>query len=162
MKKILALLILGLICLNPKAQEPVKIYNPQADARAQLHEALNHASKSGKHIFLQIGGNWCPWCIKFHRFVHGNAELDSLLTENYEVCLINYSKENKNLDLLAELGYPQRFGFPVFVILDSNGQRLHTQDSGLLESGDGYDVKKVKTFLQNWSPEALRPEKYQR
>lgn len=161
MKKYLTLLILVWITVNLAAQEAVKIYNPQANARVELNEAIKIASKSGKHVFLQIGGNWCPWCIKFHRFVHGHAELDSLLNHNYVVCLINYSKENKNLDLLADLGYPQRFGFPVFVILDSKGQRLHTQDSGLLESGDGYDTKKVKGFFQNWSPEALRPEKYQ-
>lgn len=161
MRKYLTLLILLWGTVNLIAQDAVKIYNPQANARAEINEAIINASKSGKHIFLQIGGNWCPWCIKFHRFVHNNAELDSLLNQNYVVCLINYSKENKNLDLLADLGYPQRFGFPVFVILDSKGQRLHTQDSGLLESGDGYDVKKVKGFLQNWSPEALRPEKYQ-
>jgi hypothetical protein len=50
---------------------------------------------------------------------------------------------------------PQRFGFPVLVVLNSNGQRIHTQDSGLLESGDGYDPKKVIGFLKNWTPAAL-------
>ncbi|MGC8865166.1 MAG: thioredoxin family protein [Bacteroidales bacterium] len=161
MKKLLTFLILGIVLLNLNAQEAVKIYNPNADARTELNEAIKQTSQSGKHVFLQIGGNWCPWCLKFHRFVHSNPELDSLLNKNYVICLINYSKENKNLSLLADLGYPQRFGFPVFVILDSKGQRLHTQDSGLLESGDGYDAKKVKGFLQKWGPEALRPENYQ-
>ncbi len=45
--------------------------------------------------------------------------------------------------------------FPVLVILNSNGQRIHTQDSGLLESGDGYDTKKVIGFLKNWTQGAL-------
>jgi hypothetical protein len=65
---------------------------------------------------------------------------------------LNYSKENKNLDYLKKLGYPQRFGFPVLVVLDgATGAVLHTQDSGLLEKGNGYDTDKIKSFLRNWS-----------
>jgi hypothetical protein len=53
------------------------------------------------------------------------------------------------------LGYPQRFGFPVLVVLDENGKQLHTQDSALLEKGNGYDREKVKSFLRNWAPGAF-------
>jgi hypothetical protein len=38
---------------------------------------------------------------------------------------------------MAFLGNPQRFGFPVFVIIDGDGNVLHTQDSALLEQGKG-------------------------
>lgn len=162
MKQSLLTILIFLSFLNAQAQEKPQIYNPQADARAEIDQAIEKASQTGKHVFLQIGGNWCPWCIKFHRFVHETPVLDSLLRTDYVVCLVNFSKENKNLNILATLEYPQRFGFPVFVILDTKGQRLHTQDSGLLESGDGYDLKKVQGFLQNWSPGALNPDKYQK
>ena len=36
-------------------------------------------------------------------------------------------------DILAKYGYPQRFGFPVFIVLDGNGNRIHTQNSAYLE-----------------------------
>ncbi len=162
MKKSLLVVLLSSIFIALCAQEKPKIYNPQANARAEIAHAIQMASQTGKHVFLQIGGNWCPWCIKFHRFVHDTPALDSLLNQHYIVCMVNFSKENKNLDILAELEYPQRFGFPVFVILDGQGKRLHTQDSGLLESSEGYDLKKVQSFLQNWTAEALKPEKYQK
>jgi hypothetical protein len=68
---------------------------------------------------------------------------------------LNYSNENKNLGYLAKLGYPQRFGFPCLVVLDASGKRLHTQDSALLEKGNGYDFDKVKNFFINWSPGAV-------
>ena len=35
---------------------------------------------------------------------------------------INYSKENKNPETMALLEYPQRFGFPVLVVLDAAGK----------------------------------------
>ena len=66
--------------------------------------------------------------------------------------MVNYSKENKNLAEMKKLEFPQRFGFPVFVILDSNGKRIHTQNSSYLEEGDGYSKKKVIDFLTNGHP----------
>lgn len=74
--------------------------------------------------------------------------------------LLNYSRENKNSEILTELDFPQRFGFPVFVILDSEGNRIHTQNSAYLEAGEGYDDKKVLQFLKHWTPAALDPENY--
>jgi len=79
---------------------------------------------------------------------------------NYVFGLLNYSKENKNLDILAELEYPQRFGFPVIVILDGEGKRIHTQNSAYLEKEKSYDEKKMVEFLHNWSPKAIDPASY--
>ncbi len=79
---------------------------------------------------------------------------------DYVFLLVNYSKENKNLDVLAKLGYPQRFGFPVLVILDQNGNRLHTQNTAYLEKDKSYSEKKLVEFLEQWSPAALDPAKY--
>lgn len=154
MKRLLLLNLLILLGLMAYAQ--VNIYNPNADAKAEIAAAINKAKQENKHVFIQIGGNWCPWCVKLHNFMNADSTISEILTKNYVVVKVNYSKENKNLDVLEELEKPQRFGFPVLVILNSNGNRIHTQDSGLLESGDGYDRKKVLNFLKNWTPEALK------
>jgi hypothetical protein len=73
---------------------------------------------------------------------------------------VNYSKENMNLPMLEKLHYPQRFGFPVFLILNEKGERIHTQNSAYLEKGDGYDKPKIMEFLGAWSKNALDPKKY--
>ena len=144
-------LIAGLISLSLSAQQTVKIYNPDADAKKEVATAVAKASAEGKHVFLQIGGNWCPWCVRFHKMISEDAKLDSLVHANYEVVKVNYSKENNNHEFLATLGYPQRFGFPVFVILDGKGNVLHTQDSGYLEQDKGYSREKVERLFLNWS-----------
>ncbi|MEY1640056.1 thioredoxin family protein [Tenuifilum osseticum] len=154
MKRLLLLNLLILLGLMAYAQ--VNIYNPNADAKAEIAAAINKAKQENKHVFIQIGGNWCPWCVKLHNFMNADSTISEILTKNYVVVKVNYSKENKNLDVLEKLEKPQRFGFPVLVILNSNGNRIHTQDSGLLESGDGYDRRKVLNFLKNWTPEALK------
>lgn len=111
-------------------------------------------------MFLQIGGNWCPWCVKFHRFVEADSEIKSYVDDNFVVVKVNYDPKNKNKEVLADLGFPQRFGFPVFVVLDANGNRIHTQNSAFLEKDDGYDRKRVLTFFKNWSATAIDSESY--
>lgn len=139
-----------------------QVYNPAANAKADVQNAIDLANKKGKHVFLQIGGNWCPWCIKFHNFVEGNTEINTYLKENYEVVKVNFDRNNKQEELMAKLQFPQRFGFPVFIILDSNGKRLHTQNSAFLEKDKNYDDKVVLRFLRNWSPNAVNPRSYKK
>jgi thioredoxin-related protein len=150
-KQTLLFLLISFLSLGVSAQEAVKIYNPDANAKKDVAAAVAKASAEGKQVFLQIGGNWCPWCVRFNNMVTEDKKMDSLIHANYEVVKVNYSKENKNAELLASLGYPQRFGFPVFVILDGTGKVLHTQDSGYLEQDKGYSNEKVERLFLNWS-----------
>ncbi len=144
------------------SQDQAKPYNINADAKADLQKAIATAKAQHKHVLVQVGGNWCSWCLRFHAIAVGPTKVDSLLRADYVYLLINYSKENKNMDVMKELEYPNRFGFPVFVVLDGKGKRLHTQDSGLLEHATvkGYDTTKVVTFLKQWNVKALDPLSY--
>lgn len=143
-----------------KLTDTARLYNPKADARADVDAALKRAAANHKNVLLQLGGNWCIWCIRFNDLVTHDPQLDKYLRDNYEVVHVNYSPENMNEKLFAELGYPQRFGFPVFVVLDDKGNRLHTQNSSYLEEGKGHGKDKVMEFFQNWSPAALDPKNY--
>jgi thiol:disulfide interchange protein len=143
---------------NKKAE--VKIYNPAADARADIDAAVARAKKAKKHVFVQVGGNWCPWCIAFHQLIDATPELKAYLNDQYETVLVNYSKENKNEAVLASLNYPGRFGYPVFLILDGQGKVLHIENSAYLEEGKGHSVKKVSDFLKNWTYTAVDPATY--
>ncbi len=161
MKNILLTLILSiLLCVNLQAQKKVKVYNPEIDAHEVLQKALDKAKTEHKHVFIQIGGNWCSWCLLMHKFYHENKTVDSLLNADYVPIVINYSRENKNLDIMKQFEYPQRFGFPVIVILDENGRRLHTQNTAYLEEGRGYSEEKFTAFLKAWNVAAFNPEQY--
>ncbi len=140
--------------------KPFRVYNPEANAREDLKKAAAKAKEQNKHVLVQIGGNWCIWCARFDRFTKTDPVVDSLLRRSYVVYHLNYSKENKNLPVLANYGFPQRFGFPVFLVLDQQGRLLHIQNSAYLEEGKGYSSEKVSGFLVNWAPDALKPEKY--
>jgi thioredoxin-related protein len=154
------LIALLVVSLPSFAGDTTKLYNPAANVTADVAVALSKAKKEGKHVLIQVGGNWCIWCYRFHDFVAKDTALTKMVTTNYIVYHLNWSTENKNLGYLKTLGYPQRFGFPVFVILDADGRRLHTQDSGLLEKEKSYDAGKVKSFLEAWSPAAFNEKLY--
>lgn len=141
-------------------------YDDSRDIRADLHAALAVAKSENKHVLVQFGGNWCPWCIRFHALAEGDRTIDSLMHSGFIYLLANVPKEKdkRDYDLFRQYGYPNRFGFPVFLILDSAGNRLNTQDSGAFEHSDprikGYDTAKVVRFLKMWSPAALDPATY--
>jgi len=161
MKKII-FLIMFLLSAMLYAQDKVQIYDPIADARHDLQQAIQQAGQENKHVLIQVGGNWCPWCVKLHGFFETEAVIDSILKADYVRVKINFSKENKNPETMTLLEYPQRFGFPVLVVLDAAGKRLHTQNTGYLEKDKGYDVEKVKGFLLDWNRAAVNPATYQK
>jgi thioredoxin-related protein len=138
-----------------------KLYNPAADAAKDIAAAIKKAKAENKYVLLQGGGNWCSWCIEFARFCKEDKKIDSVITASYVWYHLNWSKENENKKIFNSYGYPQRFGFPVFIILDGNGNRIHTQNSEYLENGKkSYDRNKVQAFLEMWSPNALNPKMY--
>jgi uncharacterized protein YyaL (SSP411 family) len=153
MKRI-TLILVTLLCTASylfSQTEGVHIYNPEADAKADIAAAIKQAKAENKHVLLQIGGNWCPWCIKLDGLMAEDHQVDSLLKADYIRVMINYSKENKNEEVMHILGNPNRFGFPVLVVLNENGSRIHTQDSWYLEKDKAYDVEKLTHFLKMWN-----------
>ncbi|MBP6430898.1 MAG: thioredoxin family protein [Ferruginibacter sp.] len=158
-KTLLALLFLAQFSTTI-AQEK-KLYNPDANAIEDIAYAIEKAKAQNKFVLIQAGGNWCSWCIEFARFCKASPKIDSLINSSFVWYHLNYSKENKNSAAFRAYGYPQRFGFPVFVILDSYGRQIHTQNSEYFENGKkSYDEGKVFDFLSNWTPNALKPELY--
>lgn len=157
MKRIILIVLLGLFAHAVQAQvvEKTKLYDTAANPQKDIQKAIAIAKKEHKNILLQIGGNWCIWCTRFHKTVAGNDTLSRLLDQNYVTVHVNYDQYNKQAAIWKTLSYPQRFGFPVFVVLDENGKQIHTQNSAYLEAGKGYDNEKIGAFFEAWTPDAV-------
>jgi thioredoxin-related protein len=166
MNKVKGILIAAIIVCSTTAvfsQDLSKfnLYKPGENAEQEIAKKIKEAKAQGKHVFIQIGGNWCIWCARFNDFITKDPSVDSLVSANYVIYHLNYSKENWNKSLLVKYKFPQRFGFPVFLILNGKGELIHTQNSGYLEDGKkGYDKEKVIGFLNDWSPKAFDPTQY--
>lgn len=160
--KFMSTILVAIFFSLPSISQEKKLYNPEANAVADIEATVKKAAAENKFVLIQGGGNWCSWCIEFARFCKADEQIDSLINSSFVWYHLNYSKENKNLPVFAKYGYVQRFGFPVFIILNNKGEQIHVQNSEYLEDGKkSYDKGKVFSFLSNWTPAALEPSQYQ-
>lgn len=158
-KHLTGIFILVLLCAA-RAGATDSLYHPQADAKKDIAQAIAKAKKEKKHVLIQAGGNWCSWCIEFNRFTTSDKQIDSAINADYVVYHLNYSPEQKNSDIFKSYGFPNRFGFPVFLVLDGDGKLIHTQNSAYLEEGKSYSRRKVIEFFAGWRPKALDEKQY--
>jgi len=160
MIKLIFLLLLSCNVIQAQEKKKVNLYHPFENADSAMAVVQSKALNEGKQILVQIGGNWCSWCIEFNRFTTTDKQMDSILNADFVVYHLNYSKENLNKKMLEKFGFPQRFGFPVFIVIDSAGKLLHTQNSSYLEKEKSYSKEKVIEFLEHWNKKALDPKEY--
>lgn len=162
MKKILTFVILAVLALGANAQLK-KVYNDDINPMEQIDKAIAQATQQGKFVICQVGGNWCPWCLKFADFITKDEEIAKLVDENFVYIHVSYNP-HKSTDpardkaMLKRLGNPGRFGYPVFVVLDAKGNVIHIQDSSFLEEGKGYNKEKVLRFFNGWTPKAVNAQ----
>jgi len=126
-------------------------FDPKRDPKVDLAAAIETASKMGRRIILDVGGEWCGWCVLMDKFLFRNKALDKLRKDNFVWIKINMSPENENVAFLSQ--YPEIKGFPHLFVLDEAGKLLHSQDTVALEKKETYDLAKFSEFLKLWSPQ---------
>ncbi len=144
-----------------------RVYNEAINPIAQIDSALIKAKSSERYVLCQLGGNWCPWCLRFADFVSKDSIISQVVADNFVYIHVNYDPRKSSADagmakkaseLLTRLGSPARFGFPVFIVLDEKGSVIHIQDSSFLEEGKSYSHDRVLRFFQCWTPKAVRAQ----
>ena len=163
MKQIITSLFSALFALALEAQNDLKkVYDEDLNPIEQIDLALVKAKQEGKFVVCQVGGNWCPWCLRFADFITKDSAISKVIEENFEYIHVNYNprkseskeKQEQAKALMKRLNNCGRFGYPVFVVLDEEGRVIHIQDSSFLEEGQSYNQEKVLRFLNGWTPKA--------
>lgn len=129
--------------------DTVNVYDTSGNAEQLIGSALNAAQAERKHVLLQYGGNWCVWCVRLHDLFENNKEIRRLLTNEYELVLVDVKS---NPTIATKYGANIK-GVPFLTVLDENGIVVTHQETASLESGDGHDPEKVKAFLERWKVE---------
>lgn len=164
MKKLILSLFATIVVLTVHAQSGMKkVYDEDVNPIEQIDQAIARAKSEGKFVVCQVGGNWCPWCLRFADFITNDTTISKVIADNFVYIHVNYnprkseSEEKAQLArrMLERLNNPSRFGFPVFVVLNDEGHVIHLQDSSFLEEGQGYSQDKVLRFFKNWTPKAV-------
>ena len=165
MRKVIIILIAVLFSLSADAQTGLKkVYNEDINPIEQIEQTVAKAKSGGKFVVCQVGGNWCPWCLRFADFITKDASISKVINENFEYIHVNYNprksqgeeKMEQGRALMKRLDNCGRFGFPVFVVLNEEGKVIHIQDSSFLEEGKSYNQEKVLRFFKNWTPQTVK------
>lgn len=125
-------------------------FDPMHNAAEDLQAAITKAEKENKRIVLDVGGEWCGWCIHMDNFFEMNPKLKNLRDKNYVWLKVNMSEENENKEFLSK--YPEAKGYPHLYVLEKDGTLLLSKDTVELESGKTYNLKVFTNFLTEWSP----------
>lgn len=159
MKRIISTLFFALVLSLTASAQVKKVYDETIDPMVQIDEAVAKASKEGKNVICQVGGNWCRWCLMFADYIEKDEDIRKLIADNYVYIHVNYSGRTSPKELTERLANAGRFGYPVLVVLRPDGSVLHIQDSGYLEEGEGYNKAKVMRFLKNWTLSSATTER---
>ena len=82
MNKTIFVLVALLFSVTVDAQTGLKkVYNETINPIEQIDQALVKAKSDGKFVICQVGGNWCPWCLRFADFITKDTTISKVVEE---------------------------------------------------------------------------------
>jgi thioredoxin-related protein len=137
------------ITFNPK------LYDPDANAKAEIAKAVREAGREHKRILLVFGANWCPDChaldYRFHQ-----EPTKALVDNNFFVVHVDTGEGEgryaKNVDLADQYQIPLKKGIPAIAVLSERGLLLSSQRDGQFSSARRLDPQQIIEFLNQWKP----------
>lgn len=125
------------------------IYNENANAAAQVQEALAEAAREHKRVILDFGGNWCGDCQILDFYFHQQPNA-GLLAANYVLVDIDAGHLDRNTDIADKYDVPLQRGVPALAVLDAQGHVIYSQTTGQFAAMGRVDPAQVTNFLEQW------------
>ena len=127
------------------------MYPADADARAEIKEALARAAKNHHRVLVVFGADWCYDCHVLNLAFHGD-DLAHIVEKNYEVVHVDIGEGDKNQDLMKQYEVPMNKGIPAIAVLGADGKLLYSQQNGEFEKARSLDSATLLAFLNKWKP----------
>lgn len=129
--------------------ETPRPYVEGEDGHGPVARAVAQSRSDHRTVVVMFGGNWCIWCRRLDFALTNDPVLAPIVRDHYRFVHVD-SRANHALD--EEMGHPTSHGVPVLVVLDDDGHPRFTQDTGLLELGEGHSRTRVEAFLRRFVP----------
>ena len=123
-------------------------YDPARDPFADGRAALQLAQQTNRRVLIEVGGNWCSWCLQLDKFLNANQQLRDQLHRYFVVLKVNVSEKNDNADFIA--GFPKPLGYPHIYIAEANGTIIFSKDTAQLLENSRYSVARFQQFIDRW------------
>lgn len=104
-----------------------KVYDETIDPMQQIDEAVSKAKAEDKFVVCQVGGNWCPWCLRFADFVEKDTAVNKVVNDNFVYIHVNYNRrkaagDGKGCQAHASPGQSAAFWLPCLRGIGWRGQ----------------------------------------
>jgi len=145
-------LLLSLLPLAPNASTLLPPYSqgydsardPFIDGRA----ALKLAQETKRRVLIEVGGNWCSWCLQLDKFLAENHQLREQLHRHFVILKVNISEANDNAEFMA--GLPKPLGYPHIYVAEADGRIIFSKDTAQLLENSRYSVQRFQQFINKW------------
>ena len=141
---------LTLVCNFKGGTTGVVLYDPNADATADIAAAMALAKADGKRVLLDFGADWCPDCHVLAAYLHGAAG-SRLVDASFHVVPIDVGYWDHNVDVAATYGSPITQGIPAVVVLTPDGKIVGTTADGSLANASAMREDDVLSKLAAWT-----------
>jgi len=135
------------------ASKSDNLYPPNADAHADVQQALAKAARKHKNVLIIFGANWCFDCHVLERHLQ-SPQVAPTVAANYELVKVDVGRGGKNRDLLDQYEVSIRHGIPALAVLDSEGRILFSQQHSEFVDARKMTPDDILEFLNKWKPAA--------
>jgi thiol:disulfide interchange protein len=122
------------------------LYDPTADARADILAAIAAAKVDGRRVLIDFGADWCPDCHVLSAYLHGPAG-QALVDASFHVVAVDVGYWDHNLDVVKSFGDAIWKGIPAVVVVDGDGKVVGSTADGSLASAASMSEASVLAVL---------------
>ncbi len=138
--------------LRPAVKLNPHLYEPNADAKLEIKEALAKAARNHQRVILVFGANWCYDCHVLDQAFH-QPDITPLVTKNFQVVHVDIGDDGqKNSDLAQKYEVPVERGVPALAVLAPDGKLLYAQKNHEFSKARAMDPDDLIAFLNKWKP----------
>ena len=138
--------------LRPALKLNPHLYEANADAKAEIKEALAKAARNHQRVILVFGGNWCYDCHVLDQAFH-EPDIAPLVTKNFQVVHVDIGDDGqKNSDLAQKYEIPVERGVPALAVLAPDGKLVYAQKNHEFSKARALDPDVLIAFLNKWKP----------
>ena len=127
-------------------------YDAARDPRADLAAAIQRAQAGGKHVLVEVGGDWCGWCMILDNYIAMHRDLRDALASSFVIVKVNVARPGDNAAFLS--AYPHIEAYPALLVLDGSGRFVEATDLSTLQGDDGYSFEHMMAYAHRWAPRA--------
>ncbi len=125
-------------------------YNPAANAKQQIAQALSVAKQQDKLLLIAFGANWCPDCVALDKAVN-KGQLAELIKTHFITLKIDIGRWDNNMDIVQQYGNPVKKGIPSIVVVSTDNKVLFATKGGQLASARNMGDENFYSFFNSLS-----------